>query len=72
MTNESMFPEFPDRPSRPFGLDPATIRQTVAHPKPDNSAYLASMREFRERYEQAERDMGAPVAIAELVFRRKE
>lgn len=69
--NESMFPEFPDRPSRPFGFDPATIRQTVAHPKPDNSAYLAAMREFRERYEQAERGMGAPVEIADLKFKVK-
>ena len=71
MTTESMFPELPDEPRRPFALDPATIRAAVAVPKPDNSAYLAAVREFRERYEQAERGMGAPVEIAELVFRRK-
>lgn len=71
MTTESMFPEYPDTHRLPFEFDPATIKVAVAHPKPDNSAYLAAMREFRERYEQAERDMGAPVEIAELVFRRK-
>jgi len=47
-----MFPEYPDTHRLPFGFDPATIRQTVAHPKSDNSAYLAAVREFRERYEQ--------------------
>lgn len=47
------------------------IRNAVLVPKPDNSAYLAAVREFRERYEQAERDMGAPVEIAVLEFRRK-
>ena len=67
----SMFPDYPDTPPRPFALDPAAIRQAMAHPKTDNSAYLAAVREFRERYEQAERDMGAPVEIAELVFMRK-
>jgi len=66
-----MFPEFPEEPRRPLTLDPATIRAAVSVPKPDNSAYLAAMREFRERYEQAERDMGAPVEIAALEFKRK-
>jgi len=68
---DSMFPEYPDRPPAPFALDPAMIRSTVAHPKPDNSAYLAAVKEFRERYEQAERDMGAPVEIATLEFKVK-
>jgi len=71
MTEPSMFPEFPERSPKPFGFDAATIRQTVAHPKPDNSAYLAAVKEFRERYEQAERDMGAPVEISTLEFKRK-
>lgn len=66
-----MFPELPDQPRRPLVLDPATIRAAVAVPKPDNSAYLAAVREFRERYEQAERDMGAPVEISALEFKRK-
>lgn len=66
-----MFPEFPERKS-PFVLDKSALRQAVSAPKPDNSAYLAAMREFRERYEQAERDMGAPVEIADLTFKRKE
>lgn len=77
VTTESMFPEYPDPENKwstgyqRWNLTGAEILQTVAHPKPDNSAYLAAMREFRERYEQAERGMGAPVEIAVLEFKRK-
>lgn len=60
------------RQPEPFRLTRETIRQATEIPKPDNSAYLAAMREFRERYEQAERDMGGPVVVAELIFRRAE
>lgn len=71
MPDPGMFDHDPDfrEPAR-FTLDRATIRHTVATPRADNSAYLTAMREFRERYEQAERDMGGPVVISDLIFRR--
>jgi len=67
-----MFPEYPDDPPTPFVLDPAAIRQTVAAPKPDNSAYLAAMRDFRAMYLAAERASGGPVMISDIKFRRVE
>lgn len=72
MTDESMFPEYPDEPHRTFVLDPATIRATVSTPKPDNSAYLAAMREFRDRYHEAERVMGGSISIKTIEFKRAE
>lgn len=70
-TQPGMFDQDPDfREPERFTLDRATIRQTVATPKADNTAYLTAMREFRERYEQAERDFGGPVTIHELMFKR--
>lgn len=70
MTNPSMFPEYPDEPRKPFTLDIATIDRAVAQPRPDNSAYLAAMREFRTMYLAAERASGGPVAIDTVKFRR--
>lgn len=57
----SMFPE-----CEPLRLDHDAIRTAVTATKPDNSAYLAAMRDFRARYLAASVD--GPVKILSVEF----
>lgn len=65
-----MFPEYAD--PEPFRLTRETIRQATELPRPDNSAYLAAIKEFRSMYLAAERASGGPVVIDTIKFRRAE
>lgn len=60
----TMFPDHPDPPH----LSADTIRRGISTPKPDNSAYIAAMRDFRQRYLDAAKS--GPVEIVSVEFRK--